>query len=343
MLSAVETRVEDVTDLSNYNVPNADCALLKCVLVFLGLENRQSGQSFQWMVNNFCKSDVDVGLELVATSLLPQGSGLGTSSILAGCVLASVAKCTGLEAEKLTRYCDNGSHDLMEAVLKVEQLLTTGGGYQDQMNGLVGGAKMVTCATAQFPIHLQTERLHMEHSFQECFNESLTLVFTGKTRLAKNILRNVLRRWALRTPTIKKTVAGLVKGAQDSRQAILNSDLDRVGRSLSEYWEYKKSMAGEESGAEPLIVREVLAALHRRGVVRGGSLCGAGGGGFMVLLKAAGVTTDHLRKVLAEELPEESEVSNFTWHDCKISDAGLSTRVLSSDAPGHFDITWHSV
>jgi galactokinase/mevalonate kinase-like predicted kinase len=51
----------------------------------------------------------------------PQGSGLGTSSILAGAV---VAACWTSAAASYTRS------DLVHAVLVVEQLLTTGGGWQ---------------------------------------------------------------------------------------------------------------------------------------------------------------------------------------------------------------------
>ena len=53
-----------------------------------------------------------------------QGSGLGTSSILAACLLAAVgAAATG----DVTIDRDA----LVHAVLRAEQMLTTGGGWQD--------------------------------------------------------------------------------------------------------------------------------------------------------------------------------------------------------------------
>ncbi len=64
-----------------------------------------------------------------------QGSGLGTSSILAGAVVAACWTCA---AVAYTRS------DLVHAVLVVEQLLTTGGGWQDQVGGLHRGLSLGT-------------------------------------------------------------------------------------------------------------------------------------------------------------------------------------------------------
>ncbi len=58
------------------------------------------------------------GLEIETWSLLPAGSGLGTSSILAAAAIAAVCGAAGVEMDK---------QSLAHEVLKVEQMLTTGG------------------------------------------------------------------------------------------------------------------------------------------------------------------------------------------------------------------------
>ena len=65
-------------------------------------------------------------LEIETWSLLPHGSGLGTSSILAGTVCAAIAGALG-------RSYDSTS--LLHLVLALEQMLSTGGGWQDQVGG----------------------------------------------------------------------------------------------------------------------------------------------------------------------------------------------------------------
>jgi len=67
-------------------------------------------------------------------------AGLGTSSILAGCLLAALGHAVGRP------YADTAA--LVHAVLHLEQVLTTGGGWQDQAGGLVGGFKVTTSAAA---------------------------------------------------------------------------------------------------------------------------------------------------------------------------------------------------
>jgi fucokinase len=102
-------------------------------------------------------------------------------------------------------------------------------------------------------------------------------VFTGKPRLAKDILQNVLRRWARRKSDIVSTVQELVCGASEAVDSLMEGDFNRLGSCMSSYWEHKKIMAGLESGVEPDFVKSLLAFLHSRGDVVGGTLCGAGG------------------------------------------------------------------
>ena len=311
LLSSVERELSTVSDLlSGYRNPSSECALLKCVLIHLGLvseakeDHDEFGTDLQTLLHRFCQKnrtdDSSVRLEVVATSLLPHGSGLGTSSILAGTILAAVGRCIGAGAgtsssESQAQY----NADLMDSVLNVEQLLTTGGGFQDQVNGLIGGFKTVRSEANEFPMRLSIEQLQFDSDFRQRLDNSLVLVYTGQTRLAKNLLQNVLRRWSKRTPEIVANVSNLVDGAKDCQAAIQAGDLDALGNCLSKYWLYKKTMAAGSDGneddlpVEPPVVRYAMDTLQRLGLVRGASLCGAGGGGFMVLLTSdsAGTTS----------------------------------------------------
>ncbi len=66
---------------------------------------------------------------------IPKGSGLGTSSILAGACVKGLYEFLGVPIS------DN---DLYNRVLCMEQIMSTGGGWQDQVGGLAPGIKMVT-------------------------------------------------------------------------------------------------------------------------------------------------------------------------------------------------------
>jgi len=352
LLGQQEFRLQKIGDLSDFRDPTANCTLIKCALICLGLvasddvqQESNADTSLQPYINKFCGSnDHDLGLEIISASLLPVGSGMGTSSILGGCVLAAIGRCAGMD------FTSNGSKDadsdgqLIHAVLTLEQLMTTGGGWQDQVGGLIGGLKLATSDRHTIPLRTGVERIPLSPCVKSALDDRLVLVFTGKPRLAKDILRNVLRRWARRSPEIVQTVQDLVAGAGCAADALRgeNVNLDELGRHMKDYWKFKKIMAGEGSGAEPEEIRKLLVKLYEQKVISGGTICGAGGGGFLVLLLSDGQTMER-----AEQIGHDVS-AEFTWHDCKICEDGLTVKVVRNDARGDpavdsFDTAWHRV
>ena len=71
-------------DISDYHQPLAPGALFKCAVIALGLINPDSNQELDQQLN----FNVGGGIEVTMKSSLPQGSGLGTSSVLSGALLA---------------------------------------------------------------------------------------------------------------------------------------------------------------------------------------------------------------------------------------------------------------
>ena len=86
------------------------------------------------------------GITVICSSSLPHGSGLGTSSILACCIISAL----------LGEIPDK--EDLIHLVLYVEHLLTTGGGWQDQVGGIYGGIKIGI--KFQFLSNTEFRRIH---------------------------------------------------------------------------------------------------------------------------------------------------------------------------------------
>ncbi len=139
LLSSRTVIIRTLGDLAVYCNPEADCSLLMCALIQLGLAtpdsiSNDSHASIQSHLMTFCQTDqADLGLEVTAQSLLPTGSGLGSSSIIGGCILSAIAKCVGIVLAGIDnapgeRIEINGQNSLIHSVLMLEQLLTTGGG-----------------------------------------------------------------------------------------------------------------------------------------------------------------------------------------------------------------------
>lgn len=324
--SSLDIELSAYSDLRGFNDPTAGCSLLKCALVCLGFSNSKqifdldSDSDFSESVQSFFGTENPCRVEIISTSLLPQGSGMGTSSILAGCVLASIAECRGtpLSIDRL-----------IHLVLELEQMLTTGGGFQDQANGLVGGIKRIRCRSGVIqPIHIEWNVLPMKPHFEERLNRCLHLVYTGQTRLAKNILLQCLDRWSQQTDEICRTVSNLLATAERATKAVEEGNMDAIGDALSDYWAQKKVMAGPSSGVEPPRVASLLSSLYNRDLIRGGSLCGAGGGGFLVLLSKDEVSIETMIMALQSD---GVDASHFQWHKVCIDHDGLTTLHVEGD------------
>ena len=73
-------------------------------------------------------------------------------------------------------------------VLHFEQVLTTCGGWQDAVGGLCPGIK-VGHSKAEIPVKIDVTFLKVSASVIQSFGDQLVLVYTGKTRLARNLVQ----------------------------------------------------------------------------------------------------------------------------------------------------------
>ncbi|KAJ8343194.1 hypothetical protein SKAU_G00305230 [Synaphobranchus kaupii] len=300
---ATETVCLTLQDLEDHCQPHAPGALLKAVCLCSGLVTFPSQQPLgQQLLQRW-----GGGVELRSWSLLPHGSGMGTSSILAGALLAAVYRCTG-------RTFDTDS--LIHAVLHLEQILTTGGGWQDQVGGLVGGVKIARSRPC-LPLKVEVEKLDLSKDFLLSLQQRLLLVYTGKTRLARNLLQDVVRSWYGRLPSIVENTEELVSNAEECARACVEGSLPRLGVCLDRYWQQKKAMA---PGCEPAAVRSMMAAL--RPLTLGQSLAGAGGGGFLFLLTREPLQEDRVRQVLSNT----QGLGDLSVHSVEIDMEGISLR-----------------
>ncbi|NXA41609.1 FUK kinase, partial [Eudromia elegans] len=306
---AMELVCRELEHLQDYCQPHAPGALLKAAFVCTRVVQLPSAQPLRaQLLERF-----GGGFEVRTWSQLPHGSGLGTSSILAGAVMAALYRAAGKAAS---------TESLVHAVLHLEQRLTTGGGWQDQVGGLVPGIK-IGRSKAQLPLRVEVEEIAVPPGFVQTLNEHLLLVYTGQTRLARNLLQDVVRNWYARLPGAVRNAAALVSTAEECAGALRRGDLPLLGECLNRYWQQKKCMA---PGCEPLAVGRLMAALQPH--VYGQCLAGAGGGGFLCVLTKAPCQKEALLQILAET----EGVGNFSIHSVQVDTGGFAVEVEGSDA-----------
>ena len=105
--------IETLDEMGGLSLPRTAGALAKAVLVATGVISL-SGDSL-------AKQLAEGGLEIESWSSLPVGSGMGTSSIMGVALVAAIGRVLGRSYEPSA---------LIHAILNVEQILSTGGGWQ---------------------------------------------------------------------------------------------------------------------------------------------------------------------------------------------------------------------
>jgi fucokinase len=254
------------------------------------------------------------GLRLSTGAHIPLGSGLGTSSILAGAVLAALAaaevegarsKVQGARPQTEDPLSDLQpstlnllpSGQLFEEVLCLEQMLTTGGGWQDQVGGLTGGVKLVTTPPG-LPQRITVQPVHPAPAAAEAFGRRLLLVYTGQQRLAKNLLRAITGRWMARNREMVFFLGEIARLAVAMRDALVAGDLDGFGALLAAHWAINKRM---DPGCTNPFIDELFETMQP--YICGGKLAGAGGGGFVIALARDPEAVAGLSAALAARYP----------------------------------------
>ncbi|KAE9415268.1 hypothetical protein Angca_003611 [Angiostrongylus cantonensis] len=265
--------------LDSHNKPGNPGALLCACLVCVGIPKRPDDNLPEVLQSSFSST----GLQIECHSSLPHGSGLGTSSILAAAVIRALW---------LTAGVNHSEKNVCHAVLMVEQLLTTGGGWQDQVGCLYPGIKKGIFSEEESSIDV--EQIPISQYFEDDINRRMALIYTGKTRLAKNLLQEVIRGWYSGGPT-RDVIASLENNVE------LFSDALRAGHMpcdlIDLYYEAKKALA---TGCEPEVVTSLIFRLKTEKLIDTAWLAGAGGGGFLYAWLRKDVTADQIRTYISD-------------------------------------------
>jgi galactokinase/mevalonate kinase-like predicted kinase len=287
-------------ELRAYDDPASPFALPKAALCLLGLEDsRRERRTLRQVLDR-----LGAGLEITLLCAVPKGSGLGTSSILGAVLLAALSRFFG-RAVVLD--------ELIRQVLQVEQMLTTGGGWQDQIGGAVGGIKCIQSRPGFRPHPV----IHQLDPFLFQDTESLagfSLFYTGLTRLAKNILSDVVDEVNSGSKAYLFTLQHMAQLALDAKDAIERRDRERIARILALSWEANKRVHPSTTNPE---VEEIFAAAREH--CGGAKLLGAGGGGYALFASADRRRADALRDLLRRRF----ENARARLVDFSLSSGGL--------------------
>ena len=276
-LGAVEV-VETNEQLTDFMHVGSPFSIPKAALVLAGFGNKLSTLNSQL-------STFGSGIELTLLSAIPAGSGLGTSSILASTVLGALNDFCGLGWDK---------NEIGRRTLMLEQMLTTGGGWQDQFGGVLGGVKLLQTGKGfhQSPqVRWLPNDLWMQPEYKACH----LLYYTGITRTAKSILTEIVRRMFLNHGDELRLLREMKEHTMDMYETIQQNDFQRMGALVRKTWQQNQLL---DSGTNPPAVAELTRLIDD--LCLGYKLPGAGGGGYLYMIAKDPEAAVRIKQILGE-------------------------------------------
>jgi D-glycero-alpha-D-manno-heptose-7-phosphate kinase len=208
------------------------------------------------------------GIDVDIRSDAPPGSGLGGSSALVVAMTAGLAALGDIRmtADRLAR---------LSYSIEREDLGITGG-FQDQYATVFGGFNLIEFArdgVTVTPVRLSDETL-------SALEANLLLCYTGAVRRNVGIIERQIALWREGREETRMGLKELHELAYVMRQAAQEGDVDALGASLRDAFESKRRM--NPSITEHTTIDAML-ELARASGATGGKVCGAGGGGYLLL------------------------------------------------------------
>ena len=279
-LGAME-KITTYEELSDFRQVGSPFSIPKAALALAGFHPDFSAERFSSLKQQL--EAFGCGIELTLLSAIPAGSGLGTSSVLAATVLGALNDFCGLAWDK---------NEIGHRTLVLEQLLTTGGGWQDQFGGILQGVKLLQTEPGfgQNPtVRWLPNDLYTQPEYQACH----LLYYTGITRTAKKILAEIVSRMFLNQHDELRLLRAMRNHTMDMYEAIQRADFRQMGLLVRHTWQQNQLI---DSGTNPAEVEAITRQIDD--LCLGYKLGGAGGGGYLYMVAKDPDAAVRVRQIL---------------------------------------------
>lgn len=294
--------VETYEQLADFKRVGSPFSIPKAALALAGFLPQYSQEKYPDLKSQLMA--FGCGIEITLLSAIPAGSGLGTSSVLAATVLGTINDFLSLGWDK---------NEICHKTLVLEQLLTTGGGWQDQFGGVLQGVKLLqTCkGFEQQPIvHWLPTDLYTQPEYQACH----LLYYTGITRTAKTILAEIVQKMFLNDHDQVALLREMKAHSLLMYEAIQRNDFKEMGKLVGKTWLQNQAI---DAGTNPLEVKKLTDLIDD--LCLGYKLPGAGGGGYLYMVAKDPEAAARIKVILNANRPN----GNARFVGMSLSKTGL--------------------
>lgn len=280
-VACVVHEAKEIRDCMN---PYDHFALHKAALIACGLISNERTQEEEPLGDYLAGLGGGIYLSTKVVGV-PKGSGLGTSSILAGACVKALLEFTGNEVTE---------NALFDIVLRMEQIMSTGGGWQDQAGGMTRGVKLITSKPGIRQI-LHIDYLTIPERARRELQERFAIVYTGQRRLARNLLRDVVGNYIGGRKASVEALSAMKETAYLMKDALEKGDIDELARLFNRHWELSLQL---DAGASNLCIDQIFMVMED--LIDGKFIAGAGGGGFLQIIMKKGVSREQINQRLLD-------------------------------------------
>ncbi|MDD3403522.1 MAG: L-fucokinase [Hespellia sp.] len=271
----VFTTIHSAAEIQNCHNPYDHYALHKAALIACGIIPVEGDCDLEKILEKL-GGGIYLSTKVVG---VPKGSGLGTSSILSGACVKAIFEFLG----------ENLSDDaLYEIVLCMEQIMSTGGGWQDQVGGITPGIKYITTKPG-INQDIKVQNVVLADETMKKLQERFALIYTGQRRLARNLLRDVVGGYISGRKESVEALAKMKRMAALMKFELEEGNVDEFAKLLNEHWELSVQLDG---GSTNTCIDQIFVACED--LIDGKFISGAGGGGFLQVIMKKGVTREQL-------------------------------------------------
>ena len=294
--------VETYEQLADFKRVGSPFSIPKAALALAGFLPQYSQEKYPDLKSQLMA--FGCGIEITLLSAIPAGSGLGTSSVLAATVLGTINDFLSLGWDK---------NEICHKTLVLEQLLTTGGGWQDQFGGVLQGVKLLQTNKGfeQQPIvHWLPTDLYTQPEYQACH----LLYYTGITRTAKPILAEIVQKMFLNDHDQVALLREMKAHSLQMYEAIQRNDFKEMGKLVGKTWLQNQAI---DAGTNPLEVKKLTDLIDD--LCLGYKLPGAGGGGYLYMVAKDPEAAARIKVILNANRPN----GNARFVGMSLSKTGL--------------------
>ncbi len=211
------------------------------------------------------KTGIEKGVEITTLADVPsEGTGLGSSSSVTVGLLNTfyLYQVQSQPADILARQACEIEINILKRPI----------GKQDQYSAAFGNLNLIKFSTDDT---VTLQQLSLDEEVKRELETNLMLIYTGITRRSGNILSEQKKNIKDKI-SVLNDIRDMV---EEGKEYLIKGKLDDFGKLLHQGWELKKKLA---QGINNPLIEDIYQAARKAGAL-GGKICGAGGGGFLLL------------------------------------------------------------